>query len=65
MTTWYVKRVKGDRTGWTRISSGGEKQAGKEAAAWKAYGWTCTTMPASPKVLATIARWEQEKTRRR
>jgi hypothetical protein len=60
---FHENLITGERTqrvGWTGpISS--EEQAGREAAAWTAVGWTAVVHPDTVEVRARLAAWEESR----
>lgn len=58
--SFYVKRIHNGVTGWTGpIRS--ERQAGREADAWRAAGRVAEVLPTSPEVRAEVGAWDKVK----
>jgi hypothetical protein len=58
--SFYVKRERDGRTGWTGpIRSG--NQADREAQAWNDAGWLATVWPSTPEVRKQVREWERNK----
>jgi hypothetical protein len=62
-SSFYVERVAPTgRIGWTGpIRS--ERQARREADAWRGSGWSAVVRPTSPEVRAKVRAWEKAKRR--
>jgi len=57
-TSFYVHRTRGDREGWTGpIRS--QRQADREAAAWREAGWAATVHPSTPETKRRVRAWER------
>lgn len=55
--SFYVRR-EGSSIGWTGpIRS--EKQANREADAWRSVGWSATVEPSTPEIRKQIREWER------
>lgn len=60
--SYYVKRTAAARQSWTGpIRS--EKQADREATAWREAGWVAEVVPSSAAVRAEVRSWEKANVR--
>lgn len=58
--SFYVKRERTDRVGWTGpIRS--QRQAEREAEAWRDAFWTATVIQSTPEVRQQIRQWEKDR----
>lgn len=56
--SYYIRRSKADRKGWTGpIRS--ERQADREVAAWQSIGWDARREVSTPEVRAEVRTWER------
>lgn len=56
--SFYVRRVRGDRIGWTGpIRS--HRQVKRERAAWIEAGWEATIHESTPAVRAEVRAWQR------
>ena len=56
--SFYVRRERNGRTGWTGpIRS--LRQATRENIAWRNAGWTATVEPSTPEIRRQIREWER------
>jgi hypothetical protein len=60
--SFYVKRSRNGRTGWTG-SIRSAAQAERERAAWAEAGWTAEVVANSAEVRAQVRAWERERAR--
>jgi hypothetical protein len=63
MTSYYVKRRKGDRTNW--VGPLALTHAHHEQNAWIIAGWDAWIHAATPAIKVEVAIWEQEKKARK
>jgi len=57
--TYYIRRTRLGRTGWTRVR--GSAQAAREVAAWRSAGWTVDEpVPSNPVIRAEVKAWERK-----
>lgn len=61
----YVKRTnpETDRVGWTGPIRN-DKQAEREATAWRDAGWAAEVHPSTPEIRAQVRAWEKAKAQR-
>ena len=59
-TSYFVRRDRDGRESWTGPLRS-ERQADREAQAWRDAGWYATVEPATPEIKAEVRAWEKTK----
>jgi hypothetical protein len=62
--SYYVRRIHADGRNGFIGSIRSERQANKEANAWRSAGWSAEVLPNSPALRRVIRDWENKKANR-